>query len=275
MTDPIPSTSDPTGARLSGQTVVITGASAGIGASAAIAFAAAGARVGLVARRADRLAEVAATCRASTPGAEVFVADLADLDRISDLATALTERLGPIDVLVNNAGVPKRRRMTTMTPADVESVMAMNYFSPVRLTLALLPAMVERGSGEIVNVSSMGVHLASFGVGAYSATKAALELFTEALYLELHGTGVRARVFVPGSTRSEFSTDKPDNDPPFPTDPATVADPDDVAAALVASIGSDPLTTYATARDAATAAAKQADPEGFIARMAGLLAPRR
>ena len=66
--------------------------------------------------------------------------------------------------------------------------------------------MIERGRGDIVNVSSMGVHLVAFGVGAYSASKAALELFTEALYVELPGTGVRAHLVVPGTTATEFST---------------------------------------------------------------------
>src|SRR5207302_3144848 len=138
-----------------------------------------------------------------------------------------------VDVLVNNAGVPKRRRDRALTADDVEGVMAINYFSPVRLTLALLPRMVERGRGHIVNVSSMGVHSAAFGVGAYSASKAALELFTESLYLELTGTGVRAQVFVPGSTLSEFSDDKPGNEPSMPRDPSQFSTSEDVAAAIV------------------------------------------
>ena len=119
----------------------------------------------------------------------MWVVDLADLDGIDEFAATADAELGGIDVLVNNAGIPKRRRTTTMTADDVESVMAMNYFSPVRLTLAVLPRMVERGRGDIVNVSSMGVHLVAFGVGAYAASKAALELFTESLYVELPGTG--------------------------------------------------------------------------------------
>ena len=146
----------------------------------------------------------------------MWVVDLADLDGIDEFAATADAELGGIDVLVNNAGVPKRRRTTTMTADDVESVMAMNYFSPVRLTLAVLPRMVERGRGDIVNVSSMGVHLVAFGVGAYAASKAALELFTESLYVELPGTGVRAHLVVPGTTATEFSTPKEGNDPPLP-----------------------------------------------------------
>lgn len=251
-----------------GRTAVVTGASSGIGAETAVALAAAGARVALVARRADRLEEVRARCDDHTPGSVALVADLSDLDGLDGVVAACTDALGAVpDVWVNNAGVPKRRAVAAMTPADVEGVMALNYFSPVRLTLAVLPGMLERGSGDVVNVSSMGAHMVAFRVGAYAATKAALEMFTEAMWLEFDGTGVRAHLLVPGTTRSEFSTPKDGNDPPFPQDPATATDPADVAAALVASLATAELTTYATERDAATAAAKAADPNGFVARL--------
>ena len=254
--------------------VLVTGASSGIGAATAIAFARRGATVGICARREDRLTEVLA----DLPGGKMWVVDLADLEGIDEFAATADAELGGVDVLVNNAGVPKRRRTTTMTADDVESVMAINYFSPVRLTLAVLPRMVERGRGDIVNVSSMGVHLVAFGVGAYAASKAALELFTESLYVELPGTGVRAHLVVPGTTATEFSTPKEGNDPPLPPGP-TAATPEEVAAAIVASVEREKVTdqfvTFATARDADTAAAKNADPNGFLAEMRERLAPLR
>ncbi len=251
----------------SGRRVVVTGASSGIGAAAAIEAARAGATVALVARRADRLAEVLDECRVHSPGCEMVVADLADLDAIEDLATRLTEALGGVDVLINNAGVPKRRGVVDLTGDDVEGVMRINYFSPVRLTLALLPGMIERGDADIINVSSMGVHMAAFRVSAYSATKAALEMFTEGLHLELAGTGVRAHLFIPGSTDSEFSTAKEGNDDPFPRDPRTVATSQEVATALIASLARDRFITYATERDAASSAMRDADPEGWLANL--------
>lgn len=243
--------------------VVVTGASSGIGAATAIAFAEAGHTVGLVARRADRLAAVAERCG---PGTRTWAADLSELDRLEGLAATIDDQLGGTDVLVNNAGVPKRRRVLAMTGDDVEGVMAVNYFSPVRLTLAFLPRMVERGSGHVVNVSSMGVHSAAFGVGAYSASKAALELFTESMHLELAKTGVRAHLFVPGTTRTEFSDDKPGNEPSMVRNATDHATAEEVAAALVACIEHEGLRSFATERDAATCAAKEADPEAFIAR---------
>jgi short-subunit dehydrogenase len=250
--------------------VLVTGASSGIGAATARAFAARGDTVGICARREDRLAEVLA----DLPGGRSWAVDLADLDGIDAFAARADDELGGIDVLVNNAGIPKRRRATTMSADDAESVMAMNYFSPVRLTLALLPRMIERGRGDVVNVSSMGVHLVAFGVGAYSASKAALELFTEALYVELPGTGVRAHLVIPGTTVTEFSTPREGNDPPLPPGP-TAATPEEVAAAIVAATDSDQFVSYATARDADTSATKAADPNAVLAQMRDALAGLR
>ncbi len=249
--------------------VFVTGASSGIGAATAQAFAAAGHEVGICARRADRLEAVAAACG---PRTRWWQADLADLDALETLAATVDDAMGGVDVLVNNAGVPKRRRVRAMTGGDLESVMRVNYYSPARLSLAFAPRMVERGSGDIINISSMGVHMAAFGVGAYSASKAALELFTEALYLELLPAGVRARVLVPGTTRTEFSDDKPDNEPSMMRGAKDGATAEEVAAAIVASVGSPDFIGYATERDGATAAAKAADPNAFLARTQKALA---
>ena len=247
--------------------VLVTGASSGIGAATALAFAQTGATVGICARRADRLAEVLDRCREHAPGSRMYAVDLGDLDGVEAFARRASAELDGIHVLVNNAGVPKRRKATAMTPADVEDVMAINYFAPVRLTLALLPEMIGRAYGHVVNVSSMGAHMVAFGTGAYAASKGALELFTEALYLELADTGVHAHLVVPGSTRSEFSMAKEGNDAPFPLDPSSLAAPEEVASAIVASIADDRFMTFATQRDRETAASKAADPNAFLADM--------
>jgi short-subunit dehydrogenase len=249
--------------------VLVTGASSGIGAAAALAFAAAGHEVGICARRQERLAQVAAQCG---PGTRTWVADLARLEELEGFAATVDDAFGGVDVVVNNAGVPKRRRVQNMTASDLEAVMAMNYYSPVRLALAFLPRMIARGSGEIINVSSMGAHSAAFGVAAYAASKAALELFTESMYLELANTGVRARLFVPGTTRTEFSDEKPDNEPSTMLG-GNAAAPEEVAAAIVASLGRDEFVSYASAREAKTAAAKAADPNAFLAKAREALRP--
>ncbi len=253
---------------LSGKNIVVTGASSGIGEALAIEAANRGARVAIVARRAGRLADVLARCQQSSPKSTMVVADLSDLEAIDGLAAQLIASLdGRVDVLINNAGVPKRKRTDQMTAEDVEGVMAINYFSPVRLALAMLPHMLERNSGDIVNVSSMGVHMAAFGVSAYSASKAALEFFTEGLYVELGKTNVRAHLFVPGTTASEFSTEKPGNNAPFPSDPATTASSEEVALALLASLETESFVTYTGEREAQTSAKRNADVNAWLANM--------
>ena len=256
---------------LAGRNLVITGASSGIGEALALEATRRGGRVAIVARRADRLASVLERCRETSPDSTMVVADLARLDALEDLASELIESLdGRVDVLINNAGVPKRLRTDQMTPADVEEVMAINYFSPVRLTLAMLPHMLERNSGDIVNVSSMGVHMAAFGVSAYSASKAALEYFTEGLYLELGATEVRARLFVPGTTASEFSTDKPGNNPPFPSDPATTSTSEQVAISLLDSLDTDAFVSFTGERESRTAQQRNDDVNAWLSNLRGV-----
>jgi short-subunit dehydrogenase len=255
------------------QRVLVTGASSGIGASVAVAFARAGATVGICARRQDRLEEVLDRCRQWAPDSRLWAVDLARLDGLEAFASQVAAELGGVDVLVNNAGVPKRRLAASLSAEDVEGVMAINYFSPVRLTLALLPGMLSRGSGHVVNVSSMGAHSAAYRVGAYAASKAALELFTESLYLELGGTGVHAHLFVPGSTRTEFSTPKDGNDPPFVQDPSAYADPDDVATALLGCLEDPRFETFASEREEATATRKAADLNGWLATLRQRFSP--
>lgn len=253
--------------------IVITGASSGIGAALAVEASRRGDRVCVVARRTERLAEVKAQCEQFGQNPVALTADLSDLDAIDGYAMQMLDALdGRIDVLINNAGVPKRRRTTELTADDVENVMRINYFSPVRLTLALLPHFLQRDSGDIVNVSSMGVHMAAFGVSAYSASKAALEFFTEGLYVELGNTGVRAHLFVPGTTLSEFSTEKPGNNPPFPTDPATAATSEEVAISLLDSLSSSDFVHFTSAKEETTAQSRNNNVNKWLATMRGVFA---
>jgi NAD(P)-dependent dehydrogenase (short-subunit alcohol dehydrogenase family) len=145
-----------------GKRVLVTGASSGVGAALARALAADGAVVGLIARRRDRLAEVLADCRTTSPDSRMWVADLTDSATVGPLAVEAWDSLGGIDVLVNNAAIPKRRAVTALDPAQVEVVMRVNFFAPMHLALAVLPRMLERGEGTIVNVSSVAAGSGSF-----------------------------------------------------------------------------------------------------------------
>jgi NAD(P)-dependent dehydrogenase (short-subunit alcohol dehydrogenase family) len=181
---------------------LVTGAGRGIGRAVALQLAEGGARVALLARSADQLEEAAATLRGEGGVALVLPADLADHDAVAEAATTTAKELGPVDILVNNAAVVQPAGPTISTsPAEWSSALAVNVEAPIRLTLALLPAMLERGWGRIVNVSSGIVDRpgAMVGLNAYAATKAAIEAHTLNLAAELAGSGVTANVYRPGS----------------------------------------------------------------------------
>ena len=197
--------------------VLVTGASTGIGAALAIGFAQAGATVGICARREPELAEVLAQVREHAPESRMWTIDLDDLDGLADFAAEASVELGGLDVLVNNAGIPKRKNVLALTPEIVEAVMRINYFSPVRLTLAFLPELIER-SGRIVNISSVAARLGPPGEAAYTASKAALTGFSESMQVDLGiaGYDVGVHVVNPGVIDTRLFR-LPDNDPSLAT----------------------------------------------------------
>ena len=212
---------------LEGRRALVTGASSGIGAALAEGLAAQGATVGICARRGDRLADVLATCRRHTPGSRSWIVDLADLDALVSFAHLADDELGGIDLLVNNAGIPKRRRVDATSPAEVGEVMTINYLSPVRLTMALLPRLLGRGAGQIVNVSSVAARLSPPGEAAYAASKAALSAWSECLAIEIWDTPVSVHLVNPGVVDTELFH-LPGNDPLLaeiePLPPSAVVD---------------------------------------------------
>ena len=185
----------------------------------ALQLAEGGAQVALLARSVDQLEETAATLRAEGGVALVLPADLADPDAVAEAAATAAKELGPVDILVNNAAVVQPAGPTVSTPpAGWSSAFAVNVDAPIRLTLALLPAMLERGWGRIVNVSSGIVDHpgAMVGLNAYAATKAALEAHTLNLAAEVAGSGVTVNVYRPGSVDTAmqewFRSQPPDRD---------------------------------------------------------------
>ena len=221
--------------------VLVTGASSGIGAALAPLLAARGATVGLVARRADRLAEVLERCREHTPGSRVYVADLADTDAAEALVLQAWDEMGGIDVLVNNAAIPKRRKVQALTVAEVRETMLVNFESPVRMSLAVLPRMLERDRGVIVNVSSFGGRVGIPGEAAYCASKFALAGWSESMAIDLWHTGVDVRLILPGAIATEI-WEQPGNDDALfdgPFEPA-----DSVGAGIIAAIEGDAFEHY-------------------------------
>ncbi len=245
-----------------GRRVLVTGASSGIGAAVAARLTDAGDTVAICARRADRLAEVPAQLR--------YTVDVGDLASLLEFAAQVQHDLGGVDLLINNAGAARRRPMQRITLDEFHETMNVNFWSAVHLTHALLPAMLERDSGTIVNVSSMGTRTLAGRTGAYTAAKGALNHYTEALHLDLVDTNVRAKLFIPGSTATEFSTPKEGNDTPFPQDPKMVMVVDDVARALVSFVETDEFEGFANPAFKTQTAQKYADHSAYIAKSADM-----
>jgi len=175
-----------------GKVVLVTGASSGIGRAAALRLAGAGATVLLVARSEDLLAEVEAEVAAAGGTAYPCPCDLTDLDQVDVLVSKVLDRHGHVDVLVNNAGMSIRRKVRHSIDRfhDFERPMQLNYFAAVRLTMGLLPAMVERESGQVVNISSWAAVLRPARFSGYAASKAALEAWSDCVQGEVLGDGV-------------------------------------------------------------------------------------
>ena len=254
---------------VAGKKALVTGGSSGIGAALAVALARAGASVGICARREDRLSSVLEQCLdAGAPEALMWVVDLADLDGVDTFAAQADDELGGIDLLVNNAGIPKRRFLLDLTPDVVEDVMALNYFSPIRLTLALLPRMIDRGEGRIVNISSVAARLSPPHEAAYAASKAALSAWSECMAVDLADKPIKVHVVNPGVIDTELFH-LPDNEPPMAQlDPET---PEDMAAAILEQLEQDRFELYYPAWLGDVAAGKYPDVGAFIEGTVGYL----
>ena len=227
--------------QVEGATVLVTGASSGIGAALAPMLAERGATVGIVARRADRLAVVLARCQVHAPASRMYVADLGDPDAAEALALRAWEEMGGLDGLVHNAAIPKRRAVQVLTVAELRETMTVNFESPVRMTLAVLPRMLERDSGVIVNVSSFGGRAGIVKEAAYCASKFALCGWSEAMAMDLFHTGVQVRLILPGAIATEI-WDQPGNDDAVYEGP--FEPPETVASGIIDAIEGDTFELY-------------------------------
>lgn len=186
-----------------GKTALVTGSTSGIGRAVAQTLAARGAHVLVSGRNAERGAETVAAIRAEGGKAEFLPADLRDADSARDLARRATETAGQVDILVNNVGVSGFGPTEATSEADFDAMYAVNVKAPYFLTAALVPAMVERGSGAVVNVSTMVAGFGMPGMALYGSTKAAVNLLTKAWAAEFGPQGVRVNAVAPGPVRTE------------------------------------------------------------------------
>ena len=185
-----------------GRTVLVTGGSRGLGLALSRQLASEGARVAICGR--DHEALERARGSLEEIGAEVFAlpVDVSDREAVATLVEQVTGRFGPTDVLVTNAGVIEVGPAETMALADFEEAMDVNFWGTVYPTLAVLPAMRERGDGRIVNITSIGARLGVPHLLPYSASKFAALGFSQGLRAEVRRDGVRVTAVVPGLMRT-------------------------------------------------------------------------
>jgi short-subunit dehydrogenase len=179
----------------SGALCLVTGASSGIGLATARHLARAGAHVVLLGRDRDRLEQAAAEC-----GGIPLLADLSEPDEVAAAAAAA----GPVDILVNNAGVGLAGALGDAPATRIEELVAVNLLAPMLLTRALLPGMLQRRRGHVVNVASVAGHVGVAGEAVYAATKGGLVTFTESLCQELTGSPVGVSLVSPGVVDTPF-----------------------------------------------------------------------
>lgn len=225
--------SHPRANRLAGMVALVTGGGRGIGRAIALAYADEGADVAVCARSASELEHVVEQIRARGRRGAALAGDLADPSEAERIASGAAAALGPIDVLVNNAGVFWTRPFIESTVDELDRMLAVNVRGPFAMMKAVLPAMLERDSGIIINVASLAGQKGYEEQSAYCASKHALLGMTKALALELAGTGVRVSALSPGGVDTTLIAQaRPE------LDRATWMDPEDVAqlAVLLASL---------------------------------------
>jgi NAD(P)-dependent dehydrogenase (short-subunit alcohol dehydrogenase family) len=190
---------------LNGRTALITGANRGLGRSMALTLAEAGVRVALVARDVEQLNAVAAEARRLGAQAEVFRTDISDESQVGQLERDVLAKLGPVDILINNAGINVRKFCVDLALAEWMSVLNTNLTSAFLICRSFVPHMKGRGYGRIINIASIMGYISFPMRTAYSASKAGLMGFTRALALELAADGITVVSISPGPFATEMT----------------------------------------------------------------------
>jgi NAD(P)-dependent dehydrogenase (short-subunit alcohol dehydrogenase family) len=188
-----------------GRTALITGANRGLGKAMALSLAEAGVRVALVARDLDQLNAVADQARGLGVQAEVFRTDITDESQVRQLEQDVLAKFGPVDILINNAGIAVRKFCVDLTLSDWMSVLNTNLTSAFLMCRSFVPHMKSRGYGRIINIASIMAHISVPMRCAYSSSKAGLLGFTRALALELAGDSITVVSISPGPFATEMT----------------------------------------------------------------------
>lgn len=230
--------------KLNGKVAIITGASAGIGEATAIALAAEGAKVALVARRGDRLDALAQKIAAAGGEALAIVADITDDAQIQKVVDKTKTNWGQIDILVNNAGIALIGEIATSDPADWRRMIDLNLVALMNLTHAVLPILQAQGAGHIVNISSVAGRTIRVGIGGYNVSKWGVNAFSEALRQEVSLQNIRVTIIEPGMVNTEINDNITDSIAKQRSEERrksiTPLESEDVAAAIVYAVTQPP-----------------------------------
>jgi len=192
---------------LQGKNALITGAGKGIGRALAIAFAQEGVNVGLIARTETDLAKVADELKDFGVKTVTAVADVADIDAVNAAVATVKAALGQIDILINNAGISSFGSFMELEPARWEQIVKVNLFGPYYVTRAVLPEMIDRKTGDIVNISSTAGKNGAAVTSAYSASKFALIGMSESLMQECRKHNIRVSTLTPSTIATDMAID--------------------------------------------------------------------
>jgi short-subunit dehydrogenase len=214
--------------------VLITGASSGIGRCLAVDLAERGAVVVGCGRSLDRLQALSRELEHRSPSSTVIKCDVAQLDQVRAMVTNVLSEFGKIDILINNAGVGMRKPFVDTSIAVIEEIMKINYLGTVYCTHEVLPSMIARRSGHIVNISSVAGKIGTLNLAGYCASKFAINGLSESLYHELKPLGINVSVICPGAVRTDFNKSFADMPPKSP--PALVIPAEFVSAAVIKAI---------------------------------------
>lgn len=233
---------------LTGKTAFITGAGKGIGRAAALALAKEGVNLGLIARTESDLQKVVEEAEKEGVRAAFAVADVSSLEEVEAAISALTEALGSADILINNAGIGKFGTVLETSPEDWKQVIDVNLMGMFYVTRTVLPQLVEKNGGDVINISSMSGLKGDPGSSAYSASKFGVLGFTQSLSQEVRKHNIRVFTLTPSRVITEFagSTEEPENSQ------EKFMQPEDIAEYIVAQLKLHPRIFIPTSSQWAT-----------------------
>ncbi|MFC5603582.1 3-ketoacyl-ACP reductase [Sporosarcina koreensis] len=192
---------------IAGKVALITGAGRGIGRATALAFAKEGIHVGLVGRTLENLQRVAEELKQYDVKVAYAAADVADLDSITSAVESIRGELGPIDILVNNAGISKFGGFMDLTPEEWTNIIDVNVKGVYYATRAVLPEMIKRNTGDIINISSTAGQKGAPITSAYTASKAAVIGMSESLMLEVRKKNIRVTTLTPSTVATDMAVE--------------------------------------------------------------------